>query len=359
MKNVNILIIALLFSAISLQAATLVVNNSTPSVVGEYTTVQAAITAAANDDVILIKGTGILYGSFTVSKPLTIVGNGHKPATVSTFATRCASISLANGVQNVKLLGLHCNDIYAPGGNVDITVEFCKVENNIYLSQYGNYNWNITNCIFPAVDSYIRGENVSNIMIEHCYMAGPIQLFSGSTSIIIQYNVFASPNGFPAFGEMTSAVIKNNIFYESKLIGSNPYRGWVAYYTSCAFENNLTYNAAGNNDLPPNTGGNTITFANNVLNTNPNFVSFTLAAYNSAMNLNLQAGSAALTAGVPETSGGAGTQIGLYGNSFNFSTTGEPRIPAVRTISIINSSTNSGPASSLKVNITASKARPN
>jgi hypothetical protein len=75
MKNINILLITLLFSAISLQAATLVVNNESPNP-GQYTTVNAAIAAASPGDIILVKGTSTFYGSCSISKSLTLVGNG-------------------------------------------------------------------------------------------------------------------------------------------------------------------------------------------------------------------------------------------------------------------------------------------
>jgi hypothetical protein len=366
MKNVNILIIALLFSAISLQAATLVVNNSIPNVVGEYTSVQTAIDAAANNDVILIKGTVTNYGSFYVTKPLTIVGNGYKPATVSANSTKCDYVYLPNNTaHDIKILGLDCTGVISQGNNDNITVEFCRLSYRIEIGGSTNQDWVISNCIFPSGSSTIYGINPSNVLIEHCYINGGIQLGSAASNIIIQYNVFAHNSGQAAFGLMGNAVIVNNIFYASTLFGYNSQFGYCSF-TGCIISRNLTYNVAGTSIAPTNTcnpssglcnTGNSI--SDNVVNTNPNFVSFTLGDYTSAMDLRLQAGSAALTAGAPATIGGPATQIGLYGNGFDFSTTGEPRIPAVRSISIANPSTNSGVGSTLNVTITASKARAN
>jgi hypothetical protein len=366
MKNITIFLIIALFAAFSTQAATLIVNNSIPNVAGEYTSVQTAIDAAANNDVILIKGTVTNYGSFYVTKPLTIVGNGYKPATVSANSTKCDYVYLPNNTaHDIKILGLDCTAVSSQGNNDNITVEFCKLSYQVGIGGSTNQDWVISNCIFPSNSSTISGSNPSNVLIEHCYISGGIQLGSAASSIIIQYNIFANTSGQPAFGAMGNAVIVNNIFYASTFFGYNSQFGYCSF-TNCIISRNLTYNAAGTNIAPTNTcnptsgvcnTGNSI--SDNVINTNPNFVSFTLGNYDPAMDLRLQAGSAALTAGEPATIGGPATEIGLYGNNFTFSTTGEPRIPAVRSISIANPSTNSGAGSTLNVTITASKARAN
>jgi hypothetical protein len=340
-------------------AATLVVNNSVPAVVGEYATINAAIAASATGDVILVKGTSTAYGDANINditKSLTFVGNGYNPKTVSTNATTAGYFYLGTGVKNINIRGFNCSGVFSNGGDNDnIDVEFCKINVQINVGGSNCDDWFISNCIFPTSNSYIIGSNPTNVIIEHCYMGSGIQLGVSAVNILVRNNVFANNANYSAFGTMGNAIIINNIFYNSFLVGSNAYLG-SASYTSCVISNNVTYNSAGTNPFPTNTGGNSgNTIAANSVDVNPNFVSYPVAAppFAFTQDFRLQAGSPALTAGV------GSTQIGLYGNSFPFSMTGEPRIPAVRSMTINTPATNSGVGSTINVNIEASKARPN
>jgi hypothetical protein len=365
MKNINILLITLLFSAVSTQAATLIVNNQSPNP-GQYTTVAAAISASTAGDIILVKGTGIAYSGFTITKSLTVIGNGYNPKTVSTFPTVIGgTIDIANNIGNVNILGFDVGAVNSAGNNDHIKVEFCKVGGSLNVGSNTTDDWLISNCIFPSNGNYIVGGNPTNVIIEHCFMGGGIQLGSTATNIIIRNNVFTSNANYAAFGTLGNAMITNNIFYDALLIGFNGALG-TCTLTNCIIAYNLTYKSGvgGNNPVPP-TGVALNDVHDNVVNANPNFYSFTTVSGGAAItfaftqDFRINAGSPALTAGQPLTLGGAGTQVGIYANSFDFSMTGEPRIPAIRAFSIILPSTNSGVGSTLNVNIKASKARAN
>ncbi len=57
-------------------AATFTVNNNNPSP-GQYTTILAAMNAAANGDVILVSGSPTVYSiGANITKSLTIIGTG-------------------------------------------------------------------------------------------------------------------------------------------------------------------------------------------------------------------------------------------------------------------------------------------
>jgi hypothetical protein len=362
MKNINILLITLLFSAVSMQAATLIVNNESPNP-GQYTTVTAAIAASTAGDIILVKGTGIAYSGFTITKSLTVIGNGYNPKTVSTFPTVISgTINIADGIGNVNIQGFEVSIINSLNNNDHIKVEFCKV-GSLSVGSNTSDDWLISNCIFPSNGNYIIGSNPTNVIIEHCLMFGGIQLGSTASNIIIRNNVFTSNANYAAFGTLGNAMITNNIFYDALLIGSNGALGGCTL-TNCIVAYNLTYKSGvgGNNPVPP-TGVALNDVHDNVVNANPNFYSYTPVSGGPAISFaftqdfRINAGSPALTAGQPLTVPGAGTQVGIYANSFKFSTTGEPRIPAIRAMSIILPSTNSGPGSLINVNIKASKAR--
>lgn len=347
----------LVFFAAFAQSATLVVNNSVPAVVGEYTTITAAITAATAGDVILVKGTSTAYAGCTVTKSLTFIGNGYNPKTVSTNATLMGTFTINSGIHNINILGFDCSSINANNDNDHIKVEFCKINGYISIPANTCDDWLISNCIFPLSSCYIDGTNPTNVVIEHNYINGLIRMGASAVNILVRNNVFVNNTYGAAFGVMNNAIIINNIFYNSNLVGISNYFGGNATYTACVISNNLTYKSSGTNPEPTNTGGSSgNTISSNVVDVNPNFVTSPTTATTSfafTQDFRLQAGSPALTAGV------GSTQIGLYGNSFPFSMTGEPRIPAVRSITINTPATNSGPGSTINVNITASKARPN
>jgi hypothetical protein len=364
MKNINILLITLLFSAVSMQAATLIVNNQSP-LPGQHATVNAAIAAASPGDVILVKGTGTSYGDCSISKSLTLVGNGYNPKTLSGFPTQLVNITITANTGTVNIRGIECNSLVASVNSDNVVVEFCIVNGQLNVGQSTCDNWLIKNCIFPDYFHYINGDNPTNVTIEHCFIGGGVQMGSTAANIIVRNNIFANTQSYSAFGTIGNAMIINNIFYNAFFIGSNAYFG-TCIITNCIIAYNLTYRSGvgGTNPVPPiNVAGNDV--HDNTVNANPNFYSYTTVSGGAAIpfaftqDFRINAGSPALTAGQPLTLGGAGTQVGIYANSFDFSMTGEPRIPAIRAMSIILPSTNSGSGSSININLKASKARAN
>jgi hypothetical protein len=359
MKSINILLIFLLFSAFSIQAATLVVNNESSNP-GQYTTIDAAIAAASANDIILVKGTATVYGGCTVDKPLTIVGNGYNPQTASTYPSSLGSdyFYIATGVHNVNIRGFNCAGVYLYSDNDHINVEFCRFNGYCYLNGTTCDDLRFSNCIM----TYLTGGGPTNVTIEHCIIGRGLNLGSNTTNLLVRNNVFINTDQNAAFGQTANAIIINNIFYDALLSGSSGYVGNCAF-TSCVISQNVMYSSAGTFPVPANStialpNGNTgNTIASNTYDVDPNFRSYTAGAaavpFAFSHDFRLNTGSPALTRGV------GSTQIGIYAASFDFSMTGEPRIPAIRLFDITTPATNSGSGSSININLKASKARAN
>jgi hypothetical protein len=359
MKNINILLIALLFSATSLQAVTLIVSNESPNP-GQYTTIDLAIAAATAGDVILVKGTATPYADAHIDKPLTIVGNGYNPKTVSTYPSTMSSYFYINAnVDNVNIRGFSCGGgVYLTDDNDHINVEFCRFNGYCYLNGTTCDDLRFSNCIM----TYLTGGGPTNVTIEHCIIGRGLNLGSNTTNLLVRNNVFINTDQNAAFGQTANAIIINNIFYDALLSGSSGYVGNCAF-TSCVISQNVMYSSAGTFPVPANStialpNGNTgNTIASNTYDVDPNFRSYTAGAaavpFAFSHDFRLNTGSPALTRGV------GSTQIGIYAASFDFSMTGEPRIPAIRLFDITTPATNSGSGSSININLKASKARAN
>lgn len=355
MKNILTTILFTLVLSANLQAATLVVNNLNP-IQGQYATLQAAVDAAASGDVILIYGSSKDYGTVEIpaTKALTLRGPGWN--TIYRQTNVSASINeiwLAATAHDITIEGLVFSTLQMRYGAFDVpsnrniydqynvTVQFCQF-NSIYLNDRSS-NVSIKN---NYCDGIIDGANkvTSNIIVEHNILKYLDNMWH-SVNAIIDHNLFL---GGALRGIMTDVVFSNNIFYYSAVNNDA--------MNSCVFSNNLTYYP----DIPiiahfyvsgtSSNIHNTVNYTGaDLQNVDPLFVSAITQAYNAQLDYHLQANSPCKNAGTD------GSDLGIYGNGYRFSKTGEPETPAVRSLIINNPVVQSG--NNLNFKITASKAR--
>src|SRR5262245_57820134 len=110
MKNSFYLIFVALFSAFTVQAAVLTVDNNGNSP-GQYTSLQAAITAANAGDSIYISGSINSYGNVSLAKRLMLFGPGYNPAKQDPMTATIGSIALdtvisVSGASGSKIYGI-------------------------------------------------------------------------------------------------------------------------------------------------------------------------------------------------------------------------------------------------------------
>lgn len=327
-------------------AATLTVNNNYPNA-GQYSTVQAAVDAAASGDIILIQGSVTTYGTVTLpkTKALTLRGPGWNPTLrPSIYKATLGSIFLEALAHDIVIEGLTTSGIfmnYVSGngtttyGQYNIKVQYCSGA-QIYANA-GCHDFIIQNNSGIVVVGYpatISNPPAYNILIQYNVLGAasagvtgfagytaPNGNFITPTNIRIDHNVFLARISY-----LNGVTITNNIFYTADVSSSDVNR--------CIITNNLTY-GGGSSFFSGNYLG------NNIINTNPLFVAPNTSDYH------LQATSPCKNAGTD------GKDLGIYTDVMTFSRTGE-LIPVVRSFQVTNPvSTATG---SFNFKMTASKA---
>ncbi|WP_194976511.1 hypothetical protein [Aquiflexum lacus] len=306
MKKLLLSLFCLIVS-VGLFAATRTVSNNAGDV-AQFTSIQEAVDASSDGDIILISGSSTSYGSFTVNIRLTIIGpgantdfNGGANATIGTltFGSNQASQSI--------LLGLNIGAIIIGVADCDeVQVRRCQV-NYLYHSPNDPsripQNWLLeeNNLYGSGVYNYYDNNLTANWTIRNNYM---------NTCVI---------NG---------SILSNNVYYAGSIQGrANVITNSVFYGSSFSLNQssiaNSIFNNAPNIDFSANSG------SGNFLETDPQFVNFTFSSDLYRMDLSLQPGSVGINAGTD------GTDIGLFGGK-GFLVSGLPGIPSVESLVILN-----------------------
>jgi hypothetical protein len=325
MKKI-ITIIAIFFAAFNVKAATLTLNNATPSA-GQYSTWTAALAAANNGDTILIHGTTNNYYTLNVTKRLTIIGPGHHPTDKqNTQRAFCDAVTFHTGSNGSRVIGLETSNIQSLSGNVDsISILLCLVTDALYFQTPNCNFWLVDGCVFTNPTWDVRASNnaVGDLVCRNNIFNGRMLQMAG---IFIGYNYFNNNIFLSAdantFNNVNNAYINNNIFYRSGLQTPSS--------TGLVFNSNSSFQCAGGNVFPNGV---------NYTNIDPQFVTSigTGAYFNYATDYHLQATSPLINAG------GDGTDLGVYGGYGDYEQNGVPHNPYVKTFNIIGSnSVNAG-----------------
>lgn len=306
-----LLSLVLFVGSISVFAATRTVSNR-PGDLAEFTSIQAAVDASANGDVILVTGSATPYGDVSVNKRLTIIGPGANPnfnggvgATISTliFSNSQASNSVLLGLDlgAINIAVPDCDGVQVKRTRVGHLYHFGSDQNKI------PQNWLLEECNIngSGIYNYVNDTQTANWNIRNSYIYGSITM-NGS---IFTNNVCFSFGGNAFVGR--GHVITNSIFMN--------YGMGAISESSIA---NSIFNIQPNINLTSNSS------SGNSFETDPLFVSFNFQDfYNS--DLSLQASSVGINAGTD------GTDIGLFGGR-GFLVSGLPGIPQVESLVILN-----------------------
>lgn len=303
--------------AFTTQAATLTLNNATPSA-GQYNTWASVSAAASNGDTILVHGTTNNYYSILVDKRLTIIGPGHNPMDKqNTQRAFCDNVLFVAGSNGSKVIGLEASNMQCYANNVDsISILLCRINDAVYFT-YGNANyWLIEGCYFAGAGQCVRGQGqpVGDLVCRNNIFNGYIFSFNGQ---FIGYNYFnnniflcSTPYTFQYCNYL---YINSNIFYRSGLMD---YAN-----TGLVYNKNCSYQCI---------SGNTFPNGNNYENVDPMFVTSigTGAYFDYNTNYHLQANSPLINAG------GDGTDLGVYGGYGDFDQYGVSHNPYIKTFNI-------------------------
>jgi hypothetical protein len=322
-------------------ATTRIVNNNANAATGanQYTTVQAAINAAAVGDTIQIVGSATAYAGFTVDRKLTIYGVGINPlkdsptqSVINGTITLGHNVNIGTDASGSTLSGLVVTNNYLyMGDNASYPLSNITLDRNYFnYPVYQNANTQITNlvvknCIFYSnglslyPDTRIVNALVTNNIFTNCSI-------SAGNYTVIQNNLFQNTtSNTGAFSTVTYCIVSNNIFH-GQGVGNN------TSITFNTFSNNITFACGNGNVLPLGSNNNTGDASNLSVTINQfNSVPLTNSSWNFSWDPTLAVGAAANTAGPNSTPIGILTGT----NAFTSLAAGAtPPFPLIKTLNI-------------------------
>jgi hypothetical protein len=285
-------------------------NNNNIS--AQYTSVSAAVTAAAAGDTIYIHGSKTAYGDVTISKRLVIMGPGYVPSNPTDLTVKLGTLTLdsvisVSGVSGSYISGLYMDyfnfSSHYPSGTIVSNFTFKRNQVGSYF--YLGYSANVFhNC--NILENLIYYLNVNTVN------------FATSTNIVIKNNIIYSIQG-----TCGSSTFTNNVLYNIPTFSATT-------VSNCIFVSPVTTNGSINTTFNNNLFSSTITFTpgtgntynSSINNVDPKFAGGLATSYLSISNYQLGAGSAGITAGTD------GKDLGVYGGT-SFVWGGSPAVPEV------------------------------
>ena len=345
MKKLLLLVVILCLATISFSQTIFIANSAAGAVGGTNvftgaTSVNLAIAAASNGDIIYVVPSGVTYTvSITgISKSLNIIGGGFNPDKPGALRSILSSFSFGSGANNIRLSGLVISGQvgFAAGINSsNIMIDKCRLRDiNVNNANVGNLI--IENCIvgenLPGMPLGGVGSStnvrISNNIIYNSNTSGTQGAIQNLTAALIENNIFigtASGGTLPSFNAVTNCDIRNNIFLGTRPQGTGTFTGNTQ-------QNNLSFGASDNTF---STVGNTS--ISNIQGSNPLFVNLPfgsthLFTYSAA----LQTGSPAIGSGV------GGINMGIFGGIHPFDVYGTslPIVQAITPPGTVNQGSN-------------------
>lgn len=352
MKNFfSAAIIAFLVIAGNAHAAILTVNNNSTSP-GQYTSLQAAITAAHSGDTLLVSGSNTDYGpnsaGININKPLTLWGTGYNPIKDNPLTSKISYLNLQSGSAGTVIVG------FVIAGNLstdyNVQVNNITVKRNFIgpINSVGD-NWILQENIFGLSNGNLT-LNGNNILVKNNIFQGSpytgISNQPSNTNFVFSNNVVFG-NNFVA-NNFYNAVVSNNIFYDSSKVSVQYFSSSTANTT---FTKNIVYGNPAANPFYTNNNGNTE--SGNSYNTDPQFNSVKLGtSYGYYIVLDLTSDLSLKATSPGHNTGTDGKDIGLFGGAGSLNPlTGYPAIPQITTMNIQN--TVVAPGATLNVQIKA------
>ena len=386
MKTLVLFLLTIFSISVSGQTVWVADNNfNAPTGSNVFSTIQAAVNAAAPGDIIQVQPSPTTYGNVSINKQLTLMGIGFNVDKDIPLQSNMGNITLTNNVDDTSdadgtiIKGLKFKYLY-PGVNTgpsfllqNILVKNCQIQ---YIYNNGGSpidGFEVRDCyITSLIGSYgiyfiLKATNViirnnlllfgiifnstnpgSNIITNNIIYGGIHVVADGTNTIITNNNFIASSGGDSGFkSRLRDCIVTNNIFY-----GSTPSISTGGTTSSNfqrnVFTNNLVF-STGDDTMPPTGGGAGNSGTGNITGVSPSFTNVPLLnTWSSGYDFTLQGGSAAINAGSD------GTDIGISGGSYPFPTTNLVlKTTAAPVIQILNTSTVINPGDNLPVRIKA------
>ncbi|MFN0033220.1 MAG: hypothetical protein ACKVOR_13750 [Flavobacteriales bacterium] len=321
MKKIFTLLMAAGIASV-MNAAVFTVSNNTANP-GQYNNFAAAHTAAANGDSIYVHGSNINYGTFNITKRITVIGTGHNPQKQAPLKSFVDYINMGAGSSRSNIIGLEVYQLITANDGIDsLLIQNCKFTNRIYILHSYSDVWTIDGNVFASTGENLKGGcNMGGHQVRNNIFNGQIVDFGNCA----QGYSYCDHNVFLRNTDMMYNVFNwyftNNIFYRG-----NPHGYAEANNT---WNYNISYQCA-NNNFPNGVG--------NQVNVNPGFVNFPVAGdyFSYAYDFHITDGQPA------DNAGNDATDLGVYGGTGDYNQNGIPRIPYMYEFNITNPVVSSG-----------------
>ncbi|MCU0383234.1 MAG: hypothetical protein MUF68_04135, partial [Cyclobacteriaceae bacterium] len=283
-----------LFLAHAFYAQNIITVDNNVNSSANFTTLQAALDSAQQNDFIYLYPSEQSYGSATIRKKVHLRGVGHTPEVTNGIAATVVTISYENNTppnnpSGGSIAGLVISNISLNAANNvnNITIENNRI--NSIASPNNNDNWLIRGNIFDSsinvsltTNNWLVVNNFFNVNFSTFPLTG---LRSDST---VSNNIFVLPSSSSTFNMFSNSLclVTNNIFIAQN--ASVTAINVTASGSNVILSNNLTFNTAGTTLAAlPGTG--------NYDNTNPSFTTITPATnFNYSISNNYQLTNATL-----------------------------------------------------------------
>jgi hypothetical protein len=331
MKNLVLSVFALFLCFTGSNAALWRVNNI-PGVNANFTDLPAAYTAAAAGDTIYVEPSPNGYSAITLTKKLTIIGNGYF-SSVTGLST--INSGLQANAQTTTINGMNFNPgsefstvmgCYMPGQVIIVASNITVKRNRIGASGYPLYlgNYHPVTALYLTLSNIDIRQNVIDYGITNTTFSTST---GGSISgVSIQNNIFLSTNSLPVG---ISGYMQNNMFVVS---GTNTFYGFqfnnnIQIGGGFSANNNVYFNNIGSSTQFGTASGNqqnvtTATLFSNYANTTEN--KFILAP-----------------AGPGVGTGFGGVDCGIYGGPDPYKLSGIPPVPTIYSLTAPATTTSS------------------
>ena len=235
------------------------VNNTSSGVTTQYTTLQAAVTAAAAGDIIYLYPSSTTYGSATINKKLTIIGPGYLVAQnpsleITSYVSNGSvdNLTFAAGSNGTLVTGVDINQINI-NGFANIALTRCRIRLDVNLDNTNNILFE--GCFFEynaSNDHKINANNCNSLTIRNNIFINTNQNNGGWYDIVIGANctTIIENNVFRWYIYVNNSIVRNNIFLQNatnvinvqgsgnsflnNILVGNQNKSWEYKHCSCA-----------------------------------------------------------------------------------------------------------------------------
>lgn len=281
LKSLFLCLSVVLFSPIpSTAQKILIVNNQALTIESDavYQSVDQALEAANEGDILHIIPSPASYGDVMLDKSLSLYGIGVNDQNHA-IQTTLGSITIGNDneqlVEDISISGLNFGDLIIQNATENLQVKSNRFGRIIHSSGTCKDAYFIHN-IFERF-SFTQNDNqnvvIANNVINVSFTGSNAQSSQAASQVLLFNNLFlsnaSSVDAFlPAFRELNAVVMQGNIFF-----GVSPNSPTI---TNSLIQNNSSFRSS-RPDFPTSTNGNNV--LNNIENVEPQFVNLPLLSF--------------------------------------------------------------------------------